>query len=1083
MSRMASMPFRIRICCLVVLLGTYGISAWPIGELSATDGVERFWSFQPVRTHEPPAVGKPEWPRSPIDRFILAKLEEHGLEPSAPAGKRALLRRATFDLTGLPPTPTEIEQFLADESPEAFERVVDCLLASPRYGERWGRHWLDVVRYADARDLIQLPAESDFREAWRYRDWVVAAFNRDLPYDEFITRQIAGDLMQPADPSQIDAEALVATGLLAIADFVPGDVDKQQMIADYVNDQIDVVGRAFLGLTLACARCHDHKFDPISTEDYYSLAGIFFSTRLVPGPVKGNTPLVRVPLIAPAEIAAREAGQAGASARLAAVSHEIATLAEREYRAYLERRVASDAPRYLHAAWEFVHPPAGAERSATSEFAKERGLEEGPLAHWIRYFDEPRAHPALAAIRSATGLVEGQERVRALSAKLEEIGADRRVLGRRDLAATKLAEAELLRFRGDDRRVVTNEARQVTLWPNRGQALANAAPVPDVSAPAAAIVELHGVQRDVLRFTGKELLQVPVTVPPAGSLFVVYRSDLTGGAGQRLVGWEDSAIGQHGVGIMTDGAGSVHVIVRRNGAGGDVVVPAPDPTAAPPDFQILSISWGPAGVAVFRNGQDVGRNKEINSVSSDPAISALRIGGPGSGSSPRFQGDIAELRVYALPTDVADRARIEAELTARWCGAPENQETAGANAIDELYDELVSPLGPFQLEGSEREKSQTDEFRQRLAGLRAELEGLKRKSAPPDIPRAVAVMEGGPPGTPHEGFQDAAVYLRGNHAKPGKTVPRGVPRVIAGAEPPVIREGSGRRELARWLAHPANPLTARVMVNRVWQHHFGAGLVRTSANFGAMGERPTHPELLDDLAARFVASGWSVKALHRLIMLSSTYQQSSGVEVAMNEQEQRQLKKCLAVDPENRFLWRTNRRRLEAEAIRDSLLAVAGRLDVTPGGPGFQELGTPRRSLYLMSVRTGAKSAEFGPLFDAPDCSGIVERRNESIVAPQALFLMNDPLVTELATALAERVARDDSRGGDREWIGRLYEIAVGRPPVDAELEVGLKFLREGPDPGDEKVLPRAPGSGPARERWIRYCHLVLCTNEFLYVD
>ena len=234
-----------------------------------------------------------EWPGNAVDRFILSRLEERGIRRTSLADKRTLLRRATFDLTGLPPTPEETADFLADESPEAFVKVVERLLASPRYGERRGRHWLDVVRYADARDLIQLPADSDFREAWRYRDWVVEAFNRDLPYDKFIRMQIAGDLLQPTDPEEIDKDGLIATGLLAIADFVPGDVDKERMIADYVNDQIDVVGRAVLGLTLACARCHDHKFDPISTEDYYALAGIFFSTRLIPGPVAGNTPLVR----------------------------------------------------------------------------------------------------------------------------------------------------------------------------------------------------------------------------------------------------------------------------------------------------------------------------------------------------------------------------------------------------------------------------------------------------------------------------------------------------------------------------------------------------------------------------------------------------------------------------------------------------------------------------------------------------------------------------------------------------------------------------------------------------------------------
>jgi hypothetical protein len=238
-----------------------------------------------VRDAAPPGVNLEAWPRGAIDRFILARLEAVGLRPAEPGDKRTLLRRATFDLTGLPPTPEAMAAFLADESPEAFEAVIERLLASPQYGVRWGRHWLDVVRYADARDLIQLPPESDFREAWRYRDWVVEAFNRDLPYTDFLSKQIAGDLLQPDDPARIDAEALVATGFLAIADFVPGDVDKERMIADCANDQIDVVSRTFLGLSLACARCHDHKFDPVTTDDYHALAGILLSTRAIPGPV------------------------------------------------------------------------------------------------------------------------------------------------------------------------------------------------------------------------------------------------------------------------------------------------------------------------------------------------------------------------------------------------------------------------------------------------------------------------------------------------------------------------------------------------------------------------------------------------------------------------------------------------------------------------------------------------------------------------------------------------------------------------------------------------------------------------------
>jgi uncharacterized protein DUF1553/uncharacterized protein DUF1549 len=1007
-----------------------------------------FWSFQPVHSAQPPRVRAVGWSQSPVDQFILARLEKLGLSPSEPADKRTLLRRATFDLTGLPPQPAEIEEFLADESPAAFAKVVDRLLASPLYGQRWGRHWLDVVRYADARDLIQLPAESDFREAWRYRDWVVDAFNSDLPYDDFVTRQLAGDLLQPADSTKIDKEALVATGMLAIADFVPGDVDKDRMIADYVNDQIDVVGRAFLGLTLACVRCHDHKFDPISTEDYYALAGIFFSSRLIPGPVKGNTPLVKVPLLSPSELQAVGAQDARDKAQLAELSKELSTLADNEILAHRERRLIDETPRYLSAAWEFVHPPAGENRSAHGGFAAARQLDTSALARWITYLKANAPHPALAALRDEADHAVRERISRELGKKLSRIAAERRASAAQGPRA-QTAAAEVFRFRADDRRIVTDEARRVRLWPNRCGIGDDAFPVPGTPSPTLVTTIIRGQARPVVRFSGKELLQAQRSALPIGSLFAVFRADQESVAGQRLFGWEDSSAGQHGIGLMADANGAIYAVLRRNGASGDVAAPA----VAGSEFQLVDITWGPAGVAVFRNGKSIGINKGIDSVSPDPAIAALTIGGPGSGSSPRFHGDLAELRVYAIQVDDGARARIEAELKQRWSVAPSERE-AGDPVVD-LYEELVSPQGPFRENAAERDKLLSENTCPRLASLRAELEALKKKP-PLKIPRAVVVLDGGPPGTKHEGFRDAHVYIRGNPANPGKTVRRGFPKFLAGGNQPPIRNGSGRRELARWLTRPDHPLTARVLVNRVWQHHFGFGLVRTSANFGAMGERPSHPELLDYLAGRFVWSGWSLKSLHRLIMLSSAYQQSTRVSAV-----------ALAVDPENRLLSRMNRRRLEAEAIRDSLFAVSARLDATPGGPGNQDVATPRRSLYLMSVRTGAKTTEFGPLFDAPDCSAIVERRNESIVAPQALFLLNDRLMIDLAADLTARISREIPNGIEQDRIGRLYEITLGRLPTPAETEIGLQFLVD----------------QTGADAWRRYCHLIMCTNEFIYVD
>ena len=1040
---------------MCVVLGT--LVAGPLVWLRAADSDSQHWSFRPVHSAVPPAVKDSSWIASPIDAFVLAKLEQRGLHPSPPADRRTLIRRATFDLAGLPPTPDEIEAFLADTTPEAFSRVVDRLLESTSYGERWGRHWLDVVRYADARDLIQLPAESDFREAWRYRDWIVSSFNRDRPYDEFIRQQVAGDLMQPADKSQIDADALVATGMLSIADFVPGDVDKQQMIADYVNDQIDVVSRAILGLTIACARCHDHKFDPISTEDYYSLAGIFFSTRLIPSPVKGNTPLVRVPLLPPAEIAAIEAREARDQQRIVELTRDVAHFGERDYRDYLDRSVESETQKYVQAIWDFHHPAPGQEQLPLLDFAMHSGLDLTTLTRWKAYYDSPQCDALLRKIQELSDRTMVEFQTGKLTKELSAFVIAQRAAWERDPIARTLAESCLIRLQANDRRLVANDGHQAAIWPNHGRVKEHAIPVTDVPSPMVTTTDFNGHPQTALRFTGKELLQVSRTIPPAGSLVVVFRPDPAGSPGQRLVGWEDAAVGQHGLGIMTDAAGALHVIVRRHGASGDVIVPAP--TSPPPlsGFQTVCVVWGPYGVAVYRDGEAVGRNKAINSVSSDPGITALRIGGPGSGSSTRFQGDLAELRVYDVPLDPSARSRIESEIKDRW-NQPLNEEEAH-NPIQVLYEGLVSEQSPFRLEAAERDKALPADSRQQLAAMREELESLKKKT-PTEIPRAVVVQEGGPAETPHAGFHDAHVYLRGNHLNLGKTVPRGFPKSLEGADPPVIKDGSGRRELADWLTRADNPLTARVMVNRIWQHHFGVGLVPTSANFGAMGEDPSHPELLDFLAARFVASGWSIKAMHRLIMLSNVYQQSA----APNPMG-------LAADPENRWLWRANRRRLESEAFRDSLLAVAGRLDLTSGGPGFQDAAKPRRSLYLMSVRTGAKTAEFGPLFDAPDCSGIVERRNESIVAPQALFLMNDPLVAELATALSERIARDVSNADDQSRIQRLYVVALGRPPSDEELQIGLEVLAD-----------KSEGS-PQSSNWPRYCRLILSMNEFMFVD
>jgi hypothetical protein len=1027
------------------------------GTFRITDAQKHFWSFQPVKPVPGPAVQDASWPRTDIDRFILAALERQGIPPAKAADKRTLLRRATFDLTGLPPTPEETEAFLGDHSPAAFGKVVDRLLASPRYGERWGRHWLDVVRYADARDLIQLPPESDFREAWRYRDWVVAAFNRDLPYTDFLRYQIAGDLTQPRDPSRINADGLIATGMLVIADFVPGDVDKEMMIADCVNDQIDVVGRAFLGLTLACARCHDHKFDPISTEDYYALAGIFFSTRVIPAPLPGNTPLVRVPLWPPAAIAKAKARFAADNRRRAELEQLLAGAAEREYLAYVKRLVRGQTGRYFLAACDYNQRARDGATISLGALARQYHLSEDVLAGWVDYLGKWRPK-VLAGLgkelaQAAAGNLDRaalERSVRHLEEALTAAAARKKRIAAKSPLQQALANALVLHLRADDPHLLTDAQGHATLWPDRADGLADAAPVSHTPGPVKATAKINGRARPVLRFDGKALLEARRTVPPVGSLLVVCRVSGAGTAGQRLLGWEDSSVGRHGLGLMLGPSGGWHAILRNIGQAGDVV----HPRKAAAGFEIVSLTWGERGVVLHRDRKAAGANQGIRSVSSDPAIVALRIGGPGSGGSPRFCGDLAELRVYNQQLDDKAQAAVEAELFERWFTDKE-EKAAPADPLIELYDEFCSPRGPFWAKTGDKAKLLPPQVQARLAVLRTELATLKQKK-PPEVPLAVAVQDGGPKGSKHEGFQDAHVYIRGDPKRPGKKVARGFPKILAGGLCEPIKQGSGRLQLARWLSREDHPLTARVMVNRIWQHHFGEGIVRTSNNFGQRGDRPTHPELLDYLSNRFVKSGWSVKAIHRLIMRSAVYQQSTRGSPAGR-----------AKDPENRLLSRMNRRRLEAEAIRDSLLAVAGRLNATPGGPAFKDLALPRRTLYLMSVRTGANTSGFAALFDRPDPGAIVEKRSVSTVAPQALFFLNDPFVMDQARALAERIAREvpANRGTDR--IRRLYAIVFGRPPTRAEVEVGRQLLK-----AEKDIDP-----------WQRYCHLMLCTNEFLYVD
>jgi hypothetical protein len=645
------------------------------------------WSFLPMAHPALPEVSKPEWVRNEIDRFVLSRLDAQGLTPAPEANRATLIRRATYDLWGLPPTPDEVQAFLADTASDAYERLIERLLASPRYGERWGRHWLDVARYADSNGLDENLA---YVNAFRYRDYVVDAWNADKPYDQFVREQLAGDLLPCEGDESLRYEQMTATGFLALGAKMLAEDDPVKMEMDIIDEQVDALGTAFLGLTIGCARCHDHKFDPISTADYYALAGIFKSTRTM------------------------------------------------------------------------------------DTFTVVAKWHERPLA-----------------------------------------------------AAEVVAFAE-----------------------------------------------------------------------------------------------------QH-------------------------------------------------------------------------------------------QADVEK-----------KRQQIAAA------------ETAGATTPSE-------ELG-------------------RLKGELSELE----QAAPAPLLYAMAVEDGA--------ATDLAIHRRGSHLNLGEVVARGFPSALAGDSKTTL-QGSGRRELAEWITRPGHPLTARVIVNRVWRWHFGAGLVRSTDNFGQLGERPSHPELLDWLARRFVEHGWSLKSLHRLIMTSATYRMSSVYD-----------DRAAAVDPDNRWLWRMNRQRLEAEAIRDAILFVAGNLDESRGGtllpskPREYVTGTasrnattydtPRRSLYLPVIRSALN--EMFQAFDFAEPSVAKGDRESTTMAPQALFMLNGDLVQEQTRGLASKLLvehPDDSRAR----VTELYQRALARDPTEAEIDRALRFVGEYAAHSEAS----SPAGDPTLAAWQALCRVIFASSEFIYVN
>jgi len=948
----------------------------------------RHWSFQPIRRPALPEVKNSQWGRAPLDRYILAGLEARGLQPAAPADKRTWLRRVTFDLLGLPPTPSEIHAFLADGSADACEKVVDRLLDSPHYGERWARHWLDLVRFAETAGH-----EFDFEipEAYGYRDYVIRALNNDVPYNQLVMEHVAGDLLpQPRrHPRDGTNESILGTGFWFLGESKHSPVDVRADGCERRDNQIDVFAKTFLGLTISCARCHDHKFDAITTRDYYALAGYLQSSRFERAFL--DDPARTAPLI-------QQIQQLWDQARPLAVS----VTARR-----LEQRLAG-LP-----AWLLVE---GLVRQATPPGR--------PVTH--RWQSRPRAFSPqqageLFAVWSALARTEGQADPGLFAARRQELlqkMKERTVRSREAWQSVKVF-TDFARdgYRGwfpSGNAFGSLPAQTgIALW-NNGPGLPVKRLLPGTAAHSGTISpRLQGALRS--------------------STFTIEKKNIlyrVAGQGVR-------------VNLIIDGFQQIRSPIY--GGLAFTVQSGMQPT------------WHVQNVGMW-----IGQRAYIELLDDGGGEAALEQVLFSDGGPPEEPANPLWIRLLEDPglIDTATLARKYQELlldiVRQWREGRLRSEPDGQARIALLNGLLASELADRITPSPEATQLEA------LAGQIRQLED--RLPAPR---RALAMCDGT--------AVNERVHIRGNHKNLGEEVPRRFLEGLGGTKQPDVT-GSGRVDLARQLVDPGNPLTARVLVNRLWLHHFGEGIVRSPDDFGLQGQAPTHPELLDWLATELVREGWSLKRMHKLLVMSSTYWMSSRGDDAAE-----------AADPQNRLWHRLPLRRLEAEAIRDSMLAISGRLDrrmhdrgplpylspfmVGRGRPASGPLdGDGRRSIYL-NVRRNFINPMF-LAFDYPIPFTTMGRRSVSNVPAQALTMLNNPLVVQQARLWATRVlAQSDQTPAQR--IQSMYESAFGREATAAEIADALAFLEE---QGREYGSPADP------QAWQDLCHVLFNVKEFIFV-
>jgi len=936
---------------------------FPKNEKPETTAAVKHWSFQPIRRPKLPAVKNAGWVRNPIDLFVLARLEKLGITPSPPANRRTLIRRVSFDLRGVPPTRAEIDRFLTDRNPDAYERMVDRMLASPQYGERWGRHWLDVARYADSNGFtIDGP-----RSIWKYRDWVIRALNADMPFDRFTTEQLAGDLLPNATREQIIATGFHRNTLIN----QEGGTDKEQFRVDAVADRVNTTGSVFLGLTVGCARCHEHKYDPISQRDYYELFAIFNNC---------DEPRIRVPT--PAQTAELKRLKAAIAAAEKPLRQR-----EQEYLKGLpewERSLKNSLAKSADASFQSVKPAKlGAERGTQ--------LQTLPDDSVFVDFSHPPNDTYVIELQPKTDRVTAI-RLEALTHKsLPKMGP-----GYAGNGNFVLTEFELLTSSPASRKRQRPEPQRVKLT----QAVAD-----------------HSQSG------------YPVTHAIDGNKKTGWAINVRGG--KLNVNREAVFIPQKPIDI----SGETRLIVKLR--------------------------------------HDVNRNYMIGHF--------------------RLSVTDAPASAFAIPAAIR---RIIATPAKKRSKAQQKQLAAAYLKTDPLRKPLIAKLDALT--------KQEETLEQAIPTTMV----LRRRSKP----------------------RQTHIHIRGDFLRKGAKVTGDVPDVLPplrfastrrGARP----ESPDRLDFSRWLTDPRNPLTARVTVNRFWQRFFGLGIVETENDFGTQGRKPTHPQLLDWLASEFMQEpsevggrrsgkassqssilnpqssipsprAWSIKALHRLIVTSATYRQSSNVRPEL-----------LRRDPRNRLLARQSRLRLNAETIRDAALQASGLLSTKMLGPGVHP--PQPKGIYVVTQRKKNWPVETGPdryrrgmytyfwrsspypflaTFDAPDANTTCTRRSRSNTPLQALTLANDRAFVEMAQAFGLRILREAS-GDDATRIRNAFETAVSREPTEAERATLLRFVSSqrkkfAADAERAKAAagPNVPQNIPPAEAaaWTAVARVLLNLDEFI---